>query len=117
MCHFAGLYRTAALVLTVSIFSAGSLVISAQDQKKPQPTDTELSAKKKQAFAKLRKELPPKSEYFSYGPSDLDGMLATEFRKAGGSARCVRSDDEILHGRSGGEDEAFARHHGAGALG
>ncbi len=61
---------------------ARSLSVAAQD-KKDAPRDTELPAKKKQALTALRRELPPKSQYFSYGSSDLDAMLNVEFRKLG----------------------------------
>jgi hypothetical protein len=65
--------------------SAGLFVSagSAQDKKKADPRDTELPAKKRQALAALRKELPPKSEYFSYSSADLDSMLGNELRKLG----------------------------------
>jgi Protein of unknown function (DUF1549)/Protein of unknown function (DUF1553) len=83
MRHFTRRYRITGYLCLMLLLAVRSLVISAQDQKKPEPKDTDLPGKKKQALAVLRKELPAKSEYFSYGSADLDGMLATELRKLG----------------------------------
>lgn len=71
--------------LAIALPLAGILSFAAwaQDQKKPEPKDTELPAKKRQALAALRKELPAKSGYFSYTAADLDAALNVELRKLG----------------------------------
>jgi hypothetical protein len=96
MGHFMRRCRTAGVALIVSVVGASSLLVSAQDQKKPEPKDTELPVKKKQALAALRKELPAKSEYFSYGPADLDAMLGIELRKLGRTPAEPVSDETFL---------------------
>src|SRR5262245_11808739 len=85
MRHFASRCNALRFGIIASVVCAGAMAILAQDQKKPEPSDSELPAKKKQALATLRRELPAKSEYFSYGPGDLDAMLALELRKLGRS--------------------------------
>ncbi len=71
-------------------------VASAQDQKDKKPVDSELPAKKRQALAAFRKELPPKSEYFSYSPGDLDAMLNVELRKLGRTPAGLVGDETFV---------------------
>jgi hypothetical protein len=67
-----------------------------QDKKKKEPGDTELPANKRQALAALRKELPQKSEYFSYNSADLDAMLHVELRRLGRTPAPVAADETFV---------------------
>jgi hypothetical protein len=70
--------------LVVLVVAAGiTTLISAQEQKKAEPKDTELSGKKRQALAALRRDLPAKSEYFVFRSAELDALLDAELRKLG----------------------------------
>jgi hypothetical protein len=84
--------------LPIAVLLTGmlSLVAWAQDQRKSDPKDTELPAKKRHALASLRKELPAKSEYFSYTSGDLDTGLNGELRKLGRPAAEPVGDETFV---------------------
>jgi len=60
---------------------AAALAQKKKDEK--DPYDSALSDRKKQALATLRKELPPRSEYFAFSPREIDVMLERELAKLG----------------------------------
>jgi hypothetical protein len=95
MTHFRFTIPRIALAIA-PLVAVLSFVASAQDKKKPEPKDTELSPKKKQVLANLRKELPTKSEYYSYTPSTLDAELSVELRKLGRPAANPVGDETIV---------------------
>ena len=72
----------------------GSFCLLAADKDKP--ADSPLPPKKTKALSAIRKELPPKSEYFAFTAADLDASLNMELRKLGRAAMAPASDETFV---------------------
>ena len=82
----ARLGAVAARVCLIAFAFSGSIGLGhlcALAADKDKPADSPLPPKKMKALAAIRKELPPKSEYYTFLSADLDGALNVELRKLG----------------------------------
>jgi hypothetical protein len=66
------------------------------EKKQPEPTEAERAAKKKQALATLRKEIPARSENFSFTREDLDQLLQLELARLAREPAPPASDEVFL---------------------
>src|SRR5207249_712857 len=66
------------------------------EKKKTEPTEAERAAKKKQALATLRKEIPARSENFSFTREDLDQLLQLELARLGREPAAPAGDEVFL---------------------
>jgi len=96
MRHVRLRFRQVHLAIACLVLGILSVVTWAQEKKKPEPKDTELPPKKRQALVALHKELPAKSEYYSYTPGRLDSELGVELRKLGRAAANPVGDETFV---------------------
>src|SRR5712692_7564090 len=84
------------LVVGLLICALHSPIIAADNKKDKKAGPAPAKNKKAQALAAFRRELPAKSEHFSFTSSDLDLLLDRELAKLGRQTAPIASDETFV---------------------